>query len=85
MVFFMYGLMKDHSDGEYYRENTFVQPSSEMTPIISLTTDEEREAFSHRVTNNLSEGFNIPGLAQRIGARGQQPQQLLEEEKLSFR
>lgn len=82
----MYGLLKDHSDGEYYRENTFVK--TELSPMhvgtitdiqdLATATEDEREEFRRRVVNNLATGFNMPDLVHRTN-RPKDTQELLEE------
>lgn len=65
----MYSLMKEHGDGEYHRDNIYVEaafnPMQVRTNISDLhdlmhASEEEKENFRQAVAHNLATSFEIP-------------------------
>lgn len=63
----MYAVAKEHGDGEYYRENVFVQAAdaNQDNNIVDIhdlmnATEEEREEFRKTVSRNLASAFQLP-------------------------
>lgn len=60
-------MAKEHGDGEYYRENVFVQATDidQDHGIVDIhdlmnATEEEREEFRKTVSRNLASAFQLP-------------------------
>lgn len=52
----MYGLMKDHGDGEYYRSNSF------NTTYSPLTQNEQPPTNDANLIKNMASDFDMPNL-----------------------